>query len=158
MILIRLLYIIIIIYILEVKFYNLKPSILIIILTISYLFINLKIKNYYNNFNYIIFLIYICFLKGNIQSLLNTIKLKNTFLESQQPTPQYIIKEINYMIKKHTYIQTNMKQMFEILRILKGRLPPNRARLHSARNLGKTRFGACPSCYALTRKITKFTI
>jgi hypothetical protein len=82
-------------YIIENKFYKINSFISII----SFMLFNLIIDNYYI---LLIIFIYFGFLRGNIQSLLYGIKLKNTLFESQQPTPYYIVKEINHMIKKHT--------------------------------------------------------
>lgn len=102
---------VIIIYILEIKFYKVNTFILIISLSISHLITLLIINNLHNNFNNLILLIYFCFFKGNIQSSLNIIKLKNTALESQQPTPSHLIKEINYIIKNN--ISKKIKKLID---------------------------------------------
>lgn len=91
-------------YIIENKFYKINSFISII----SFILFNLFINNYYI---LLINFIYFGFLRGNIQSLLYAIKLKNTLFESQQPTPYYLINEINLMIKKHT--PKNFKKLID---------------------------------------------
>lgn len=91
-------------YIIENKFYQINSFISIIV----FILLNLIFENIYIS---LIIFIYFGFLRGNIQSLLNAIKLKNTLFESQQPTPYYIINEINHMIKKHT--PKNFKKLID---------------------------------------------
>jgi len=57
--------------------------------------------NYHSIINSIICIIYLVLLRGNIESLFNGIILNN-IIKSQQPTPHYIIKEINNLILLYT--------------------------------------------------------
>ena len=90
-----LIYLLLVIIFIEIKFYKINNYILLFSLFIFNLLIKFKIKKKYNLF----FLVYILLLKGNIESLYYTILLNNTNLKNQHPLPNYLIKEINYLIK-----------------------------------------------------------
>ena len=61
-----------------------------------------KVRINYNTLKIIntILLLYIFFLKGNIFSIIQRVKLYNTKLQSQQSTPPHIINKINSILQK----------------------------------------------------------
>lgn len=98
----------------DIYLYNISDSINIIngVIIVNYLFY-IKILKNYNNLKKIIsiLLIYIFYLKGNVYTFIVGMKLLNSNLRSQQPTPPHLIRTINSIIENQ--VSLKMKSLID---------------------------------------------